>query len=321
MRLATRANGTADGELVLIAPDGCRAIPLGPKWPNLLDALTRWPQLLDDAAPISQRLEQGDGELIDRSSLLAPLPRTWQWLDGSAFPNHGTLMETAFKHPPIETDKPLMYQGLSHQFLSGSEDVIFSSEENCIDFEGEFAVVTDDVRMGCDAQEAMAHIKLILLLNDWSLRALAPSEMKTGFGWIQAKPACSVAPIAITPDELGDKWKDGRVCLPLRVEVNGQWFGNPSGDAMAYGFHELIAHAAATRSLCAGTIIGSGTVSNADYKSVGSTCISERRAIETIEDGKPTTPFLRAGDRVRMVADAKAMLFGEIDQRVAALSY
>ncbi|BBF71693.1 fumarylacetoacetate hydrolase family protein [Sphingomonas bisphenolicum] len=318
MRFATRANGTADGELILISHDGARCLPLGARWPNLLHAITDWDALLDDAAALSTTLEEGGGESLDHATLLAPLPRTWQWLDGSAFANHGVLMERAFNHPPIETDLPLMYQGMSHRFLAPREDVAFPTEADCIDFEGEFGIVTDDVPMGCSADKAMGHIRLILLINDWSLRAVAPKEMKTGFGWIQAKPACSAAPIAITPDELGDRWRDGRVCLPLRVEINGDWFGHPSGEAMEYGFHELIAHAARTRHLCAGTIIGSGTVSDVDFNRVGSTCISERRAIEMIAQGQPVTPFLRFGDRVRMCAGTDENIFGELHQTVAA---
>ena len=319
MRFATRDNGTPDGQLILVAEDGRSALPLGPRWPSLVGALPQWSELMRDAHAVAERVGRGEGEPLDAAALLAPLPRTWQWLDGSAFPNHGDLMQTAFNLPPIETDRPLMYQGMSHQFLAAHADVPFPTEDDWIDFEGEFAVVTDDVPMGCSAREAMAHIRLIMLLNDWSLRAVAPAEMKTGFGWIQAKPACSIAPFALTPDALGDGWRDGRVCLPLRVEVNGEWFGHPNGNAMAYGFHELIAHAARTRSLCAGTIIGSGTVSNADYPNTGSTCISERRAIEMIRDGKPSTGFLRFGDRVAMTAGGEE-LFGRIDQRVVAFS-
>lgn len=318
MRFATRANGTPDGELILLSHDGTRCAPLGARWPNLLHAITDWDALLADAASLSTTLEAGGGDSLDHTALLAPLPRTWQWLDGSAFANHGVLMQRAFNHPPIETDLPLMYQGMSHRFIAPLEDVAFPTEADSIDFEGEFGIVTDDVPMGCSAQDAMAHIRLIILINDWSLRAVAPAEMKTGFGWIQAKPACSAAPIAITPDELGDHWRDGRVCLPLRVELNGAWFGHPSGEHMGYGFHELIAHAARTRHLCAGTIIGSGTVSDADYETVGSTCMSERRAIEMIAHGKPVTPFLSFGDQVRMRAGGGESPFGEIRQTVTA---
>jgi fumarylacetoacetate (FAA) hydrolase len=248
--------------------------------------------------------------------LMAPLPRAWQWLDGSAFTTHGELMQQAFNLPPIETDRPLMYQGMSHRFLSGTENVPFPSESDGIDFEGEFGVVTGDVPMGCPVDKALAYVRLILMINDWSLRAIAPVEMKTGFGWVQAKPACSVAPFAVTPDELGANWRDGRVCLPLRVSVNGEWFGNPNGEAMPVGFDELISHAARTRDLPAGTIIGSVTVSNLNHADVGSSCISERRAIEMIAGGTSMTTFLHFGDRVEMQAGETTSPFGHINQRI-----
>jgi fumarylacetoacetate (FAA) hydrolase len=276
--------------------------------------MERWDEAERLMRGLAVRLEAGEGETLDPRSLLAPLPRSWQWLDGSTFPQHGELMQRAFNLPPIETDRPLMYQGISDHFLPGHADVPLPSEADGIDFEGEFAVITDAVPMGTTPEEAMQHIKLILLINDWSLRALQPEEMKTGFGWVQAKPACSAGPFAVTPDALGDAWKDGKVHLPLEVRLNGQWFGNPSGGMMAFGFHELIAHAARTRHLAAGTIIGSGIVSNADYADVGSTCISERRAIEMIASGTPTTPFLRFGDRVQMQVPGGP--FGTLDQRV-----
>jgi fumarylacetoacetate (FAA) hydrolase len=200
--------------------------------------------------------------------------------------------------------------------------VPFPDEALGIDFEGEFGVVVDAVPMGTTAADALSHIRLLVQINDWSLRALAVREMKTGFGFVQAKPACSMAPYAITPDALGAHWRDGRVCLDLVVEWNGQRFGNANGREMAFGFHELVAHAAATRGLVAGTLIGSGTVANADYARVGSSCISERRAIEMIAGGKPATSFMVFGDRVRMVAtlpDGKAP-FGVIDQSVTTLN-
>ena len=227
-------------------------------------------------------------------------------------------MQVAFGTERIEHDKPLMYQGMSDRFLGPAEDVPLPDEAHGIDFEGEFAVIVDAVPMGTPAAEAMRHIRLIVQVNDWSLRALAVPEMKTGFGWIQAKPACSMAPFAVTPDALGDSWHDGRVCLDLVVEWNGERFGRANGREMACGFHELVAHAAATRDLVAGTIIGSGTVANANYAEVGSSCISERRAIEIIADGEPSTLFMRFGDTCRMEAlmsDGRA-LFGAIEQRV-----
>ncbi|KQN79998.1 fumarylacetoacetate hydrolase family protein [Sphingomonas sp. Leaf62] len=309
MRLATRADGSRDGTLVVVSDDAQRCLPAHM---TLQAALDDWTRTEPALRVLAQRLDAGQGEPLDTATLLAPLPRAWQWLDGSAFPTHGHLMQQAFKLPPIETTKPLMYQGMSHRFLSATEDVPFPSEADGIDFEGEFAVVTGDVPMGCRADEALDHIRLILLLNDWSLRTIAPVEMKTGFGWVQAKPACSVAPFAVTPDALGDAWADGRVCLPLTVEINGEWFGSPVGSAMACGFHDLIAHAARTRDLPAGTIIGSGTVSNANHAKVGSTCLSERRAIDAIA-GRPLTPFLSFGDRVTMHAGDR---FGTLGQRV-----
>ncbi|MGT2513975.1 fumarylacetoacetate hydrolase family protein [Sphingomonas panni] len=251
-------------------------------------------------------------------ALAAPLPRAWQWLDGSAFDSHGALMDQVFGISPERTGLPLMYQGLSDRFYGPYDDVPLPSEALGIDFEGEFGVIVDAVPMGTPAEAALNHVRLIVQINDWSLRALAGPEMKTGFGWVQAKPACSMAGIAVTPDELGDGWRDGRVCLDLLVDWNGARFGAPNGAAMAFGFHELVAHAARTRSLPAGTIIGSGTVSNADFREVGSTCIAERRGIEIVDEGKPRTDFMRFGDTVRMEArqaDGRAP-FGTIEQRV-----
>ncbi|RYY46543.1 MAG: FAA hydrolase family protein [Sphingomonadales bacterium] len=315
MRLATLKRGGRDGTLVAVDASGARVAPVA-GYATLQQALDDWDAAQDALRTATQSAPTGDA--VSPEDFAAPLPRAWQWLDGSAFSNHAALMELAFGHAPIETDKPLMYQGMSHQFIAPTDDVPLPSEADGIDFEGEFAIVTGDVPMGCGAEESLAHVRLVLLLNDWSLRAIAIPEMKTGFGWVQAKPACSAAPFAVTPDELGDAWRNGRVCLPLTVEVDGQWFGNPNGEAMGYGFHELIAHAARSRSLPAGTIIGSGTVSNPEHETVGSTCISERRAIEMIAGGKPETAFLSFGTRVAMRAGGENSPFGTIDQRVVA---
>jgi len=314
VRLATRDNGTPDGELVAVSADGTRFARPGPQWPNLLAAIENW----RESEPELRTLIADGGAPLDPTTLRAPLPRAWQWLDGSAFQTHADLMQVAFGHDPLPFDKPLMYQGMSDPFLGPCEAVPFRSEADGIDFEGEFAVIVDRVPMGCTAAEALRHVMLIVQLNDWSLRTLAVPEMKTGFGWVQAKPACSMAPLAVTPDELGDAWQDGRVCLDLLVDWNGERVGAANGREMAFGFHDLIAHAAATRELAAGTIIGSGTVANADYATVGSSCISERRAIEIIVQGQPQTPFMRFGDRVRMEATNKGQPgpFGAIDQIV-----
>jgi fumarylacetoacetate (FAA) hydrolase len=319
MRLATRAQGTPDGELVVVSADGARCLPAGPRWPNLLAAITRWDLAEAPLRALDARLAAGEGAGLDERELRAPLPRSWQWLDGSAFATHAELMRVAFGTRPIETDKPLMYQGLSDCFYGPTDSVPFPDAAHGIDFEGEFGVVVDAVPMGTRARDALAHIRLIVQINDWSLRGLALAEMKTGFGWVQAKPACSMAPFAITPEELGAHWNDGRVGLDLVIDWNGQPFGQANGREMAYGFHELVAHAAATRTLVAGTIIGSGTVANAAYAEVGSSCISERRAIEIIAGGKAVTPFMAFGDRVRMEArtpDGRAP-FGALDQVVA----
>jgi fumarylacetoacetate (FAA) hydrolase len=211
-----------------------------------------------------------------------------------------------------------MYQGISDQFLGPNDDVVMPSEGDGIDFEGEFGVIVDDVPMGVTPEQAATHIQLIVQINDWSLRAIAPIEMKTGFGWVQAKPPCSVAPIAVTPDELGTNWREGRVDLPLFVDWNGERFGAANGYPMSFSFPELVAHAARTRRLCAGTIIGSGTVSNENYREVGSSCIAERRGIELFDEGAARTPFMAFGDTVRMEArTAKdGPLFGAIEQKV-----
>jgi fumarylacetoacetate (FAA) hydrolase len=318
MRLATFVNGSRDGALAVVSATGLRGMSAVEIAPTLQAALDDWTRVEPALRALAARVDAGQGFELDPERAMAPLPRAWQWLDGSAFPTHGELMQKAFALPPIETDRPLMYQGMSHLFLSATDDVILPSEADGIDFEGEFGIITGDVPMGCAAADALAHVRLIVLINDWSLRAIAPIEMKTGFGWVQAKPACSMAPFAVTPDALGEFWREGRVCLPLRVEVNGSWFGSPVGDAMAVGFHDLIAHAARSRVLPAGTIIGSGTVSNPDHATVGSTCISERRAIEMIEHGVPKTDFLSFDDEVTMSVDGRSAydLFGRIRQHV-----
>ncbi len=321
MILATLANDTLDGELVVVSGDGKRF--LKPKTVSTLQlAIENWRQASRELRALASRLADGAGESTGTSRFAAPLPRAWQWLDGSAYDTHGELMQKAFGLDPIETDKPLMYQGMSHLFHGPNDDIPLPNEADGIDFEGEFGVIVDEVPMGTSAVDAIQHIRLIIQLNDWSLRTIAPKEMKTGFGWVQAKPACSVAPFAVTPDELGDSWTDGRVNLNLTIKWNGKWFGRAHGGAMSVGFHDLVAHAAATRTLCAGTIIGSGTVSNANYHEVGSSCISERRAIEMVNEGEPRTPYMSFGDSVFMEARTPdgEVLFGAIDQRVVVQS-
>ncbi|MCP1484662.1 fumarylacetoacetate (FAA) hydrolase [Pseudomonas fluorescens] len=322
MKLATLNDGTRDGRLLVVSRDLQRAVDASEIAATLQAALDSWAKVQPDLESLYRRLncaEAAGSFELSTEQLMAPLPRAWQWLDGSCFLSHGELMQKAFNLEPIENVKhiPLIYQGAGDDFLGPRADIPLPSDAHGIDFEGEFAVLLDDVPMGCPAEQALKHIRLVLQLNDVSLRALAPREMKTGFGFLQAKPTTSFAPVAVTPDELGEAWANGRVHLPLKVEWNGEWFGHPHGGAMHFGFHQLIAHAALTRKLSAGTLIGSGTVSNAD-RSVGSACISERRAIEAIAEGAPRTGFMRFGDRVRMEVRGPNddVLFGAIDQRV-----
>jgi fumarylacetoacetate (FAA) hydrolase len=309
MRLATLATGGPDGALVLVSPDGmkCASAPVS----TLQAALENWDAVAPQLAAITS-FDQAIGRLT------APLPRAWQWLDGSVFKSHGALMDKVLGVDKPAVDFPLMYQGVSDKFYGPTDDVIMTDEALGIDFEGEFGVILDAVPMGISAADAMAHIKLVVQINDWSLRTLAGPEMKTGFGWVQAKPPCSMAPFAVTPDDLGDQWRNGRVYMDLAVDWNGKRFGNANGGPMGYGFHELVAHAARTRNLVAGTVIGSGTVSNENFREVGSSCIAERRGIEIVDEGAPKTEFMRFGDRVRMqgtMKDGRAP-FGAIDQKV-----
>jgi len=311
MRLVTLKDGSADGRLAVLSPDGktCAAAPVTTLQAALED-WTHWAPLLAAVRNFPQPL--------DLSALAAPLPRAWQWLDGSAYESHGQLMAKVFGRKDDQRERPLMYQGMSDRFYGPNDDVPFPDESFGIDFEGEFGVITDEVPMGTTAAQALGHIRLLVQINDWSLRALASEEMKTGFGWVQAKPACSMAPFAVTPDEIGPQWRNGRVCLDLEVAWNGQRFGAANGEPMGFGFHELVAHAARTRHLVAGTVIGSGTVSNDNFREIGSSCIAERRGIEIVDEGAARTAYMKFGDVVRMQAtttDGRAP-FGVIEQKV-----
>lgn len=320
MKLASLKNGK-DGRLVVVSRDLSRAVEAPSELPTLLHAVQHWTHAAPILRGISNALNSGDARGafdFDQSAAAAPLPRAPQWCDGSAFLNHGRLMETAFNMPPIpDLDTiPLMYQGGSDDMLGAQDDIPLPDEAHGIDFEGEFGVIVNDVPMGATAAQARDRIALLVQINDVSLRAFGPREMRTGFGFFLAKPSSSFAPVAVTPDELGDAWREARVCLDLDIEFNGSWFGNPNGAEMNFGFDQLIAHACTTRRLSAGTVIGSGTVSNEGGRK-GSACIAERRAIETIANGQAKTPFMRFGDRVRMQACLEGKpVFGAIDQQV-----
>jgi len=326
MKFASYADGSLDGRLVLVSRDGRNAVAATGVASSLLDALQRWDALAPRLQALYDDLCAGraaGAAAFDATACGAPLPRSPQWLDASAFLNHGRLMERAFNTPPIPDfdTVPVMYQGASDDFLGPHDAVPLPSEADGIDFEGEFGVVVGPVPMAASPEQALAAVRLVVQINDWSLRALGPREMKTGFGFLQAKPSTAFAPVAVTPDELGTAWRDGRVGMALRVDWNGQRFGEPHGSEMNFSFGELVAHAARTRRLTAGSIVGSGTVSNA-ARSAGSACIAERRVIEKIDDGDIRTGFMRFGDTVRMQAcfdDGSEGPFGVIDQRVLAL--
>lgn len=320
MKLASLKGGK-DGRLVVVSRDLQQSVSAQAIAPTLLDALERWAECEPRLQQLYAGLNAGQADgasAFDPRQAAAPLPRAPQWCDGSAFLNHGRLMETAFKLAPIPDMEtiPLIYQGGSDDFLGATDDVPLPDETHGIDFEGEYGVILHEVPLGTSTQLARSRIALLVQINDVSLRAFGPREMKTGFGFFQAKPSSSFAPVAVTPDEIGEHWRNTRVHMDLHVEYNGAWFGNPNGGEMNFGFDELIAHSAATRRLSAGTIIGSGTVSNAGGRK-GSACIAERRAIETIEHGAPRTPFMRFGDHVRMaVRQDGQCVFGAIDQRI-----
>ncbi len=311
MILATLRDGTKDGRLVVVAA-GHDSYALAPVQ-TMQQALEDWSAVAPAMAAISDF-----PAALDLADLAAPMPRAWQWLDGSVYPAHGELMDQVIGVTKPKIDFPLMYQGASDKFYGPHDDVYMPSEDLGIDFEGEFGVIVDEVPMGTSAIDAADHIKLLVLINDWSLRTLAGLEMSTGFGWVWAKPHCSIAPFAVTPDELGEQWRDGRVCLDLLVDWNGKRFGAANGEPMEYNFSELVARAARTRDLVAGTIIGSGTVSNANFREVGSSCIAERRGIEIVDNGAPTTEFMKFGDTIRMEAVMRSgrAPFGAINQKV-----
>lgn len=336
MKFATYKNDTRDGQLMLVSRDLTRACEVSDIASTLQQALDDWNNL---APKLEARYQELNDNLTDsvpfqEARCESPLPRAYQWADGSAYVNHVELVRKArgAEMPESFWTDTLMYQGGSDDFIGPNDDIILPSDEWGIDFEGEVAVVTDDVPMACSADEAASRIRLLMLVNDVSLRGLIPGELAKGFGFFQSKPASSFSPVAVTPDELGDAWKDNKVHLPLRSTYNGALFGKPeAGEDMTFDFGQLVAHAAKSRNLGAGAIVGSGTVSNkqgTDHGSaiseggVGYSCIAEVRMIETIRDGKPSTPFMQFGDRIRieMQDDNGNSIFGAIEQQVKPLN-
>lgn len=323
MKLATLRDGSRDGRLLVVSRDLARAC-LAQAAPTLQAAIERWDELEPALQAEYAALNAGtatDAFVFEPTQVMAPLPRAYQFVDASAFLNHGEIMERAYDlDVKKESGVPILVQRQGDDFLGPRDDYPFPSEQDNCDFEGEVAVLLDDVPMGVTAQEAQAHIKLFLLLNDVSMRAHLFRELSMGFGFINAKPATVFAPVAVTPDELGEAWRDGRVHLDLQVSRNGEWFGNPNGAEMDFSFGELIAHLAYNRNLRAGTVLASGTFSNRGYREVGSACLAERRAIEKLEQGEPRTGFMRFGEvlRFEMLGLDGQSLFGAIEQRLVS---
>jgi fumarylacetoacetate (FAA) hydrolase len=324
MRLATLDDGSRDGRLVVVRRDGRACADAAAVAPTLQAALDRWEEVAPRLQALAAALDAGRAvaQPLAPRTLRAPLPRAYEWIDGSAYLNHVRLVRRArgAEPPPGLTTDPLVYQGGSGVLLGPTDPIPLGDPAWGLDFEGEVVVVTGDVPLGTSAAEALGRVRLLCLANDVSLRNLIPGELAKGFGFFQSKPATAFSPFAVTPDELGPAWRGGRVHLRLTVRLNGATVGDlDAGPEMHFSFAELIAHAARTRALTAGTLIGSGTVSNED-PARGVSCLAERRVREQLADGAARTPFLAAGDRVEFeMRDAAGRdLFGTIDQRVTA---
>lgn len=319
MKLASLPTGR-DGRLVVVSDDLTRMLPIDGRAATLQSALDEWSSVEPVLRNVAEQLAAGAGESFSERGCLAPLPRALQWLDGSAYLHHVQLVRKArgADMPPSFFEDPLMYQGASDRFLAAHDPIVANDEEWGIDLEAEVAVVIGDVPAGASVDEAREAIRLVMLVNDVSLRNLIPAELAKGFGFVQSKPLTACSPVAVTTDSLGQSWDGSRLHGRLSVQVNGVGIGRvDAGRGMQFDFPTLISHAAKTRPLSAGTVIGSGTVAN-DEPNVGSSCIAEIRSLETVRSGKPTTSFLRHGDCVRIEmldTDGKSM-FGAIDQEV-----
>ncbi len=320
-----KSPSSLDGIPVVVSRDGRSAVQVNDRVSSLREALENWKTVKSDLEKIYKELNEGQITAtfpVNINNFHSPLPRSFGWADGSAFIHHIRLVRKARDAEPPDTlmTIPLMYQGGSDTYLAPTDDIPIIDEAFGVDLEGEVAVITDDVPMGVTPDEALKHIQLFMLCNDVSLRGLVPGELAQGFGFFQSKPSSSFSPFAVTPDELGESFKEGRVHLPLLSELNGEFLGNPNAGAMHFHFGQLIAHAARTRKLSAGYIVGSGTVSN-DDPSRGSSCLVEKRMIEKINTGKMTTPFLKHGDTVKieMRNNAGENIFGTIFQKAVKI--
>jgi fumarylacetoacetate (FAA) hydrolase len=325
MKLASLKRGGRDGTLVVVSRDLKRAVEVAPIARTLQQALDGWSDIAPRLNAVAEALEAGKAHGVfelDLADLAAPLPRAYEFVDGSAYLPHVERVRRARNAEVPESFyvDPLMYQATSAQFLGPHDPVQVVSEDYGIDLEAEVIIVTDDVPMAVTPEQAAEHIQLIGLVNDVSLRNLIPAELAKGFGFLQSKPRSALSPVLVTPDELGDYWKDAVLHRKLISHIDGELFGQPdAGTDMQFNFAQLVAHAAKTRNLGAGSVVGSGTVANQD-ESVGASCLAEKRMLEIIRDGKPSTPFLRYGQRVRieMFDDEGNSLFGAIEQEILA---
>lgn len=323
MKLATLKNNTRDGQLVVVNRALSKAVIVSDLAATLQEAIDNWDDISPKLTEVYTCLNRGEiDNVIDfaQENCESPLPRAYQWADGSAYVNHVELVRKArnAEMPDTFWTDPLMYQGGSDAFIGPRDNILIASEEFGIDFESEVAVITSDVPMGLSAQNAANHIKLFMLVNDVSLRNLIPGELAKGFGFFASKPSSAFSPVAVTPDELGEAWDGKKLHHPLTTHLNNTLFGQPNcGVDMTFDFPTIVAHAAKTRPLSAGCIVGSGTISNYD-RTAGSSCLAEIRMLETIADGKPSTPFMSFGDSVRieMFDSQGASIFGAIDQQV-----
>jgi fumarylacetoacetate (FAA) hydrolase len=324
MKLASLKEGGRDGTLLVVSRDLTRAVRATGIAATLQAALDDWANLAPRLNALAEDLGNGavPGEFpLDVARLAAPLPRAYEFVDGSAYLPHVERVRRArgAEVPASFYTDPLMYQATSAGFLGPRDPVVVSSEAFGIDLEAEVLVVTDDVPMGVDASVAAEHIQLVGLVNDVSLRGLIPGELAKGFGFVQSKPRSALSPVFVTPDELGDAWRGEKLHLPMRTQINGRWFGDAEcGVDMQFSFADLIAHVAKTRPLTAGTLVGSGTIANEDTGK-GASCLAEQRTVETLRDGQASTPFLKYGDTVRIeITDAAgASIFGAIEQAIA----
>ncbi|MBX3712493.1 MAG: fumarylacetoacetate hydrolase family protein [Lysobacter sp.] len=323
MKLGSLKEGGRDGTLIVVSRDLSRAARADGIAPTLQRALEDWSNIAPRLNALSEALNAGAAEGtfdLDMTQLAAPLPRAYEFVDGSAYLPHVERVRRArgAEVPESFYVDPLMYQAVSAGFYGPRDPVRVPSEDYGIDLEAEVVIVTDDVPMAVTAEDAAAHIQLIGLVNDVSLRNLIPNELAKGFGFLQSKPRSALSPVFVTPDELGDAWQGSKVHLPLLTHINGAWFGAPeAGVDMQFDFAQLVAHAAKTRPLSAGTIVGSGTVANEDT-SLGASCFAEKRTVETLETGKPITPFMTYGDVVRIEMRSRdgVDIFGAIEQRI-----